>query len=44
MIREYENPEMEIIKFNTVDVITASGGDGWVDDPYPGDGFDSDGI
>ena len=44
MNREYENPEMEIMKLNAVDVIKTSDGNGWVDDPTTGDDFDNDGI
>ena len=35
---------MEIVEFNIADVIKTSGENGWVDDPYPGDGFDNEGI
>ena len=30
----YETPEMEIVEFETEDVITTSGGDGAIDTPY----------
>ena len=30
----YETPEMEIVEFETEDVITASGGGGAIDTPF----------
>ncbi len=35
MLRQYENVEMEIIYFNHLDVVTASG-DNYEDDPWGG--------
>ena len=37
MRKIYETPEMEVIEFETEDVITTSGGIGGVDDPVIGD-------
>ena len=37
MREKYETPEMEVIEFETEDVITTSGGIGGVDDPVIGD-------
>lgn len=39
-LEKYEAPEMEVVLFESGDIITASGGGGTITDPDAGDGED----